>query len=242
MINCIVVDDEKHAIDILLMHIGKVSELDLKLATQKPVEAFQFIQNHQIDLIYLDIQMPDLDGLKFLKLLKGKAEVILTTAFREHALTGFDHDVLDYLLKPILFERFLQASQKAINIIQLKKQKMSFMADSKGADFIFVKTGIRKKLVKIGFSEISYIEAKGNYVLFHMDSEKVMAWMSLKELTSLLPANSFLRVHYSYIVSLDRIKGLEGNTIKMDLAVIPVGPTYKSQVNRLIIHPLKTKK
>src|SRR5688572_3028691 len=117
MIHCIIVDDEQHAIDLLTNHIGKIPLLDLQFATTNSIEAFQYVQQQKPDLIFLDIQMAELDGIQFIKLLKGKSKVILTTAYPKYALDGYEHDVIDYLLKPILFERFLKGVQKAINLL-----------------------------------------------------------------------------------------------------------------------------
>ena len=126
MINCIIIDDEQHAIDLLSDHISKIPLLNLQFATTRSIEAFQYIQRTPADLIFLDIQMPELDGIQFLKLLKGRSKVILTTAYSKYALEGYEHDIIDYLLKPIVFERFLKAVQKAIDTITISKGTPSF--------------------------------------------------------------------------------------------------------------------
>ncbi|MBN8665930.1 MAG: response regulator transcription factor [Chitinophagales bacterium] len=219
-------DDERHAIDILIAHIAKVPQLEIKLATTNPVEACTYIQLNHIDLIFLDIQMPGLTGLQFLSLLNEKTKVILTTAYREYALDGYEHNVVDYLLKPVLFPRFLKAVSR---IIENESGTVHTFKSEK--EFIFVKTGIRNKLVKVDFEKILYVESMGNYINFVLEDSKVTTLMTLKEVEKELPKNQFIRIHQSYVVAKKNILGREGNQILIQNRNLPIGETYKKNVH-----------
>lgn len=224
-LKCIIVDDEQHAIDLLRMHLSKVSTAELVFSTTKPVEALEYLQSHSLDLIFLDIQMPDLNGMDFLRLLGGKSQVILTTAYREHALDSYEFAVLDYLLKPITFERFLKALQKAT----LESQS-SVEESGSEEDHFFVKTGIRNKVEKISFSDIQYIESQGNYAIFHLNNSSIKTLASLKSIEEKLPANVFTRIHHSFIIAQKLLQGLEGNTVITPQRSFPVGEKYRSKL------------
>lgn len=220
---CVIVDDEQHAIDILQAHIAKVPEMEVKLATTNPIEAFSYVQSHGVDLVFLDIQMPELSGLQFLSLLQEKTKVILTTAYREHAIDGFEHNVADYLLKPVIFPRFLKAVSRIIKTDQGPEKVVE------RAHF-FVKTGVRSKLVKIEFDKIVLVESMGNYVHFNMIDEKITSLMPLKEVAIELPITHFLRINQSFIVAKKYILGREGNQILLPGKSLPIGETYKKTV------------
>lgn len=224
---CIIVDDEQHAIDILQAHIDKVPELEIKLATTNPIEAFSYVQSHAIDLIFLDIQMPELTGLQFLNLLQEKTKVILTTAYSEHALEGFEHNVTDYLLKPVLFPRFLKAVSRIIN----QNSDSEKPVDKAEKSHFFVKTGTRNKLIKIEFEKILFVESMGNYVHFNMLDAKITCLMPLKEVETELPPSQFMRIHQSYIVAKKYIQGREGNQIILPEKTLSIGETYRKSVH-----------
>lgn len=228
MIKCIIVDDELHGVNLLKSHINQVSFLELEYTTTNPLEAINKIITEKIDLVFLDIHMPQMSGLEFVQTINGKSKVILCTAYAEYALEGFEHNVVDYLLKPISFPRFLRAAQKAKHIIEQENPKETGAAD----DFIFVKTEQKGKMVKVDFADVLYIESMGNYVRFVSISGKVVALFTMKEVQSILPQQRFLRVHNSYIVNLDLVTGIEGNelTIKNVAPKIPIGVTYKDAV------------
>lgn len=226
ILKCIIVDDERHAIDILIAHIAKIPQLEIKLATTNPVEAYTYIQSNHIDLIFLDIQMPELTGLQLLSLLNEKTKVILTTAYREYALDGYEHNVVDYLLKPVLFPRFLKAVSR---IISNENETVDTLKTEK--EFIFVKTGIRNKLVKVDFEKILYVESMGNYINFVLEDSKVTTLMTLKEVEKELPKNQFIRIHQSYVVAKKNILGREGNQILIQNRNLPIGETYKKNVH-----------
>lgn len=227
MIDCIIVDDEQHAIDILVHYVSQTPYLNLVDTTTNPMEALQMINNKKIDLVFLDIQMPELSGIDFIKALHGKVKVILTTAYSEFALESYELDVVDYLLKPIRFPRFLQATQKVVN--ELGDDKDSLENDSNAGDFIFVKTESKGKLLKINLNEIDYVEGMKNYVAIHRGAQKTLVYTSMKELEEHLPGKEFLRVHKSYIIPLSKITGIEGNMVRLKdvSAQILIGESYK---------------
>jgi DNA-binding LytR/AlgR family response regulator len=232
MINCIIVDDEQHAIDLLLRHISKLPLLQVQLATTNAVEAFQYVQQHQADLIFLDVQMPDLTGMQFLKLFKGKSKVILTTAYPEHALEGYEHDVIDYLLKPIVFERFLKAAQKAIDAITVSSSGITSNQTNQ-EDFLFLKTEGRK-MVKVLLKDIEYAESLGNYLAIHTSSKKIIILLTMKELAEKLPAHQFIRIHNSYLVALNKITEVNGNQLQLQKQKLPIGESYKKSFLKVI--------
>jgi DNA-binding LytR/AlgR family response regulator len=233
MIKCLVVDDEQHAIDILVHYIKQTSYLELVSSSTKPVEALQIVATRQIDLVFLDIQMPDLSGIDFIKAINGKAKVILTTAYSEFAIEGFDLEVVDYLLKPIRFPRFLNAVQKAVKLTGERSPEVEKKNES---DYIFVKTESKGKLLKINLGDIEYIEGMKNYVAIYRGGQKTLVYTNLKDLVNHLPADDFIRIHKSFIIPIARITGIEGNRvlIKNVTAEIQIGENYKAQLMEII--------
>jgi len=233
MIRCLIVDDEQHAIDILMHYISQTSYLELVGSTTKPVEALQTVITEKIDLVFLDIQMPDLSGIDFVKAINGKTNVILTTAYSEFAIEGFDLQVVDYLLKPIRFPRFLNAVQKAVKIIAEKDGD----SDTKNEDgYIFVKTESKGKLLKINLEDIDYIEGMKNYVAIYCGGKKTLVYTNLKDLVNHLPARQFIRIHKSFIIPINRVTGIDGNRIilKNVTAEILIGENYKTSLMEII--------
>lgn len=222
MINCIVVDDEAHAIELLTLHIEQTPFLKLAGTATNPAEALQVLNTIEVDLIFLDIQMPGMSGIEFLQLLNDRYKVILTTAFREYAMEGFDHNAVDYLLKPIFFSRFLKAAQRVQEVISAPKKEIE--------DFILVKTEYKGKLLKIKTNDIIYIEGKGKYVCFHTrDGEQVTALLNIGGLEERLPNDQFLRIHKSFIIAVPFIIMIHGNLVQLEFTKnqIPIGQTYK---------------
>lgn len=229
MINCIIVDDEQHAIDILQHYALQMPLLNLVATTTNPIEALQITATQPVDLVFLDIQMPELSGIDFIKALGGKTKVILTTAYSEFALEGYELDVVDYLLKPIRLPRFLAAVQKAAKGLQDNSPAEKPKEQEEG-DYIFVKTELKGKLLKINLADIDYIEGMKNYVAIFCGGKKTLVNTSMKELEERLPEKQFIRVHKSYIIALDRITGIEGNRILLKgvTAEILTGENYKA--------------
>lgn len=228
MISCLIVDDEQSAIDILRTFVEKTPFLSLVGSTTNPLEALGILQSQPIELLFLDIHMPQLSGLDLLRVLnKGKTKVILTTAYSEFAVESFELDALDYLLKPIAFERFLKAAQKALNTSLEPSPR--WQPEEKADDYIFVKTESKGKMTKINFNDILYVEGQKNYVSINTSDESIVTLLNIKDLEERLPPRQFMRVHKSYIVSLDKIVVIDGNQIlfKNMKAYVPLGETYR---------------
>lgn len=222
MINCIIVDDEQHAIDILDHYVKQTPMLNLVATFNNPLEALQLLGKQKIDLVFLDIQMPELSGIDLIRSIQGRSKVILTTAYSEFALEGYELYVVDYLLKPVRFARFLAAVQKAIEQLGPAGQE----AD----DHIFVKTEAKGKLLRINLAEIDFIESMKNYVAIHRGGQKTLVYTSMKELEEHLPKKQFIRVHKSYIIPIGHISGIEGNMVRLKNVPTPVliGDNYKA--------------
>ena len=237
MIRCLIVDDEQHAIDIIKHYIGQTAYLELVSSTTNPVEALQTVITANIDLVFLDIQMPELSGIDFIKAINGKAKVILTTAYSEFAIEGFELEVVDYLLKPIRFPRFLNAVQKAVKLISEKAADTEIKTED---DYIFVKTESKGKLLKINLADIEYIEGMKNYVAIYRGGQKTLVYTNLKDLVNHLPAREFIRVHKSFIIPVNRITGIEGNIILLKNvgAEILIGDNYKADLMEIIKHKM----
>lgn len=244
MIKCLIVDDEQHAVELLTSYVGKLPDLELAFATTKSITAFQYAQNNLVDLVYLDIHMPELNGIQFLKLLSGKAKVILTTAYPEYALEGYEHDIIDYLLKPILFDRFLKATQKAINQAATSKNIAAYPANlDVEDDYVFVKGDSRSKLVKVRLADVLYIVSLGNYVTFYLRDTKIITLATMKEVEDRLPSSLFIRTHKSYIAAINQIEAVEGNQVFIGKTAVPLSETYKDaffkSISGKILNPKK---
>src|SRR6059058_1285591 len=193
MINCIIVDDEQHAIDILTHYVGQTPYLNLVGTSTNPIEALQLVATQHVELIFLDIQMPELSGIDFVKAIHGKAKVILTTAYSEFALEGYELDVADYLLKPIRLPRFLTAVQKVVKSVNEKTNEPA--KEETEDDYLFVKTESKGKLLKINLCDIDYIEGMKNYVAIYRGGQKTLVYTNMKDLEGHLPRKEFIRIH-----------------------------------------------
>lgn len=235
MINCIIVDDEQHAIDILDHYVKQVSHLNLVATVTNPIAALQIVATQKVDLVFLDIQMPELSGMDFIKAVNGKAKVILTTAYSEFALESYELDVIDYLLKPIRLPRFLQAVQKAVKEMEEYTEEKITLGDAED-DYIFVKTESKGKLLKINLDEIDYIEGMKNYVAIYCGGKKTLVYTSMKDLEERLSKKQFIRVHKSFIIPIGRITGIEGNLLRLKnvTAEILIGENYKADLMEII--------
>ena len=233
MINCIIVDDEQHAIDILTHYVGQTPQLRLAGSTTNPIEALQMVTDLKAELVFLDIQMPELSGIDFIKAVQGRVKVILTTAYSEFALESYDLDVVDYLLKPIRFPRFLQAVQKAAKEIS---EESGPAPTETTDDYIFVKTEAKGKLLKINLADVDYIEGMKNYVAIFCGGKKTMVYTSMKELEERLPQRQFIRVHKSFIIPVQKITGIEGNLLRIKnvSAEVMIGDGYKAELMELV--------
>lgn len=240
MINCIVIDDEQHAIDLLTHHIQQTPFLNLLYSTTDPVEGLQLLHLHKIDLIFLDVQMPTMTGIDFIKAINGKSKVILTTAYSEYAMEGFENEVVDYLLKPISFARFIKGAQRALALIQ-----PAATTAKEDSDFIFVKTEQKGKLIKINIRDILFIEGLKNYVKIHTrQGEGIIALLNMKDLEERLRAGDFTRTHKSFLLATGYIKMIEGNTVHLEhtAEIVPVGDSYKEAFMSLMKEKIMTNK
>lgn len=233
-IRCIAVDDELLALDIIVDYISKLPFLQMVHSGTDALEALQLVQNGQVDLVFLDIQMPQLNGLQFMKIIGNKARVILTTAYPQYALDGYEHNVVDYLLKPVAFDRFYKAVEKVLSVIQ--PGVLPAPADKAVTpalpDFIFVKTD--SKMVKVMLGDILYVEGLKDYLAIQTVAGKIITLQNMKRMEAILPYPAFMRVHKSYIVSLARIDTIERNRLFIGTEVIPVGDTYRDAFFRQI--------
>ncbi|MGI4870740.1 MAG: LytR/AlgR family response regulator transcription factor [Janthinobacterium lividum] len=242
MLRCLVIDDEPPALAILADYIGQVPQLTLVGTTTDPLEGLSWVQQGRADLVFLDIQMPRLTGLQFLRLAGARCKVVLTTAYPEYALDGFENDVVDYLLKPISFERFLKATHKALALLAPVPPPVPVpvaaavapAAAAPTAGHIFVKGETKNKYLRIAHADILYIEGLNNYVLLHLPDQRIATYQTLKELADTLPQPPFLRVHKSYIVSLDHVRLIDGNTLYIQDKLIPVSDTYRDALYQLV--------
>ena len=224
---CIVVDDDPQAIKVLVSYIEKTPFLHLIKTFTDPLEALSFLQASPVDLVFSDIEMPDITGIGLLKLIGPQSKVILSTSHAEYALQGYEHDVVDYLMKPFSFDRFLKAAQKAYSPLP-KPVGTSGLVENK-EDFVLIKTGTQMR--KIATRDIYCIEGLKNYVSIYTQEERIVVLLNIKDLETKLPATRFMRVHKSYIIAISRITAIEGHQVRLENAYyqkpIPLGATYR---------------
>jgi len=238
MIKCLVVDDEPLALHILEDYISKIPFLQLVKATTNPIEALQLVQEGSVDLVFLDVQMPELTGIQFLKIANGKVKVILTTAYSQYALEGYELDVVDYLLKPIAFDRFYKSVQKAQQIISPSAASALVIKEESApqqdllSDFIFVKT--EHKIQKVYLNDILFIEGLKDYISIFTTTERIITLQIMKKMEEALPERHFIRVHKSYIVAINKIDSIERSRIWIKDKIIPVGDTYREEFFKII--------
>lgn len=221
MIVCIAVDDEPKALEVLSIHAAKAPEMQLVRTFTNPQEALAWLKDNFVDLIFLDINMPGISGLEFIGKLQSKPYIIFTTAYSEYAIESYDLEAVDYLLKPIEFDRF----HKAVSKVKRQVQLNSIQQDSLLSKFIFVKDGYKQ--VKISIDEILYIQSEGNYLNIVTAKEKVLVRMTFPFLMEKLPRNLFFRIHNSYVINLSHIRKIEDNHIFIHQVKIPLGIKYK---------------
>ena len=226
MTTCIIVDDEQHAIDVLEHYVKQIPSLQLLASFTNPLRALELLNREKVDLLFLDIQMPEISGLDFIRAIQGRSKVILTTAYSEFVTEGFELEVEDYLLKPIPFPRFIKAIQR---VQSTPPATDPAAADTGVDDYFFVKTELKGKMLRINFSDIDYIESMKNYVAIHHNGMKTMALLTMKDLEDRLPAARFLRIHRSFIIAVDKITAIEGNTVLLRNVKesILLGETYR---------------
>lgn len=234
MLRCIAIDDEELALELLEDNIQKVPGLQLVGSFTNPLEALQLLRQGGVDLVFLDIQMPGITGLQFIQSVPQKCMFILVTAYESYALDGFNLNVVDYLLKPVAFDRFVMACNRAQELHRL--QQGSFSGGEKAAEATFFFIPVDYKMVKVVFSDIVWIEGLKDYVKIHLRSEShpLVTRMSMKTLEDQLPQASFLRIHRSYIVCKDAITAVRKNSVFLGQHELPVGDHYKEAVDAYI--------
>ncbi len=233
-IKCLVVDDEPPAREILKQHIAGVDALELTGTCANAVEAISFLKDHPVDLIFLDIQMPQLLGTNFIRTLKSPPKVIFTTAFRKYALEGFELDAVDYLLKPISFERFLKGVNKVLQINFPVDHSSSNKENHREPANSFLYFRADRKMVKVFFNDILFIEALKDYIKIVTQSRTIVTKYVLTTLAELLPSDEFLRIHKSYIVAINKIESFNADTIQIAKHELPIGRLYKYDVGRIL--------
>ncbi len=232
MLKAIAIDDEPLALELITGYISKTPFLKLSGGFNNPLDAMEFLSREQVDLIFLDIQMPDLTGIEFIRTLKNRPKIIFTTAYAKYALEGFKLEVVDYLLKPFDYEEFLTAVRKAQHLLELEKKALKQVeADD---EFLFLKS--EYKIRRINFNEIKYIEGLKDYVKMYTihENKPILSLTSLKTLESKLPENKFMRVHRSFIVNLEKIDTIERSRIVFGKVYIPVSEQYKEKFQQFL--------
>ena len=231
MINCLIIDDETLARQVVKTYLSNFPEFSIIAECKNPIEAYTILNNEKIDLIFLDINMPKLSGLDFIKSLPNPPLVIITTAYREYALEGFELNVIDYLNKPFSLQRFIKGINRVKAIINSRNiSKPS--NDLNSNDFIFIKSD--KKTYRLSFSEILYIEALGDYIKITTINNTIITYMSLKKMEQILPDKIFPRIHKSFIIALDKITCIEGNCIYINNRSFAIGNSYKKNLQEIV--------
>jgi two-component system, LytTR family, response regulator len=222
-LTAIAIDDEPRALEVVQMHASKVPFLELKATFTDAFEAIPYLQNNKVDLIFLDIKMPDISGIEFASILQKSPMIVFTTAFSEYAVNGFELDAVDYLMKPFSLARFTKACNKALEIKTLRNEEMK--------NFIFLKTGYDEE--KVFLDDIQYIEAEGNYMAYILPNKKLLCRQNISESISQLPANQFIRIHRSYIVALDKIQKITRQSVWVAGNEISVGASYEEKLGEI---------
>lgn len=232
MINCIVVDDEPLARQLLEGYISQVPGFTCVASCQSAVEAFGVLHQHTVDLIFLDIQMPGITGVNFLRSLKNAPKVIFTTAYTEYAVDAFELEAVDYLLKPVTFERFIKAIQKVNPVKENISQAHSHPADE--SDHLFIK--VDRRLMRVNHAEILYIEGYGDYLKVHTAGQTLVTYMTFSKLEQLLPASRFIRIHRSTMINAAHIRFVEGNYLRLQNQDLAISQSYRERLLNHLNH------
>jgi DNA-binding LytR/AlgR family response regulator len=232
---CLIVDDEQLARKLLQEFVSKVPALELKGMCKNPLEAMEIMHTQSIDILLLDIQMPELTGVEFLKTIKKRPATIFTTAYSEYAIEGYQLDVVDYLVKPFSLDRFIMAINKAMEFIDLRIKAMEpGSAVRNETEHLLLHAD--HKIYKVKLNDILYIEGLKEYVSYYTREKRIIVLQSLKSIEENLPSDRFIRVHRSYIVPIDRIKSLDGNQVQIGDKLIPIGRSYKDDVLKRVFN------
>ena len=230
---CMIIDDEPIAIEVIKSHLQHFKTIEITNTASNAVQAIEMLNRQRVDLIFLDIQMPQITGLDFLRSLSHPPSVILTTAFRDYALVGYELDVVDYLLKPVSFERFLRAIQKYFKLEGIAKSQIPSPTETqKPTQYIFIRAD--RKTIKLSLQKIVFIESLKDYVKIHTDQKVIITKEQISQLEANLPTHQFMRIHRSFIIALDKIEAFSHEGIELNGKTLPIGRSYKNSVmNRL---------
>ncbi|MFN3851880.1 MAG: LytR/AlgR family response regulator transcription factor [Spirosomataceae bacterium] len=228
-LSAIAIDDEPHALDVIRFHAAKVPFIDLKTTFTDAFEAIPYLQQHKIDLIFLDIKMPDISGIDFVSCLQKVPLIIFTTAYSEYAVKGFELDAIDYLLKPFSLARFTKACNKALDF--QNKTLLENGINSNSPTFIFLKTGYEEE--KVMLDDILFIEAEGNYMAYHLPNKKLLCRQNISDVLSSLDESLFVRVHRSFIVSVNKIQKITRQSVWIQGKEISIGASYEEKLNEI---------
>ncbi len=233
-LKCIAIDDESKALDIIELYCRKIPFLELGKIFRDSIEALEYIQQNKTDLIFLDINMPDLNGIEFLQALSHPPMIIFTTAYSEYAVESYEYEAIDYLLKPITFGRFLKSVNRALEQFKMQQEKgrdtRSSKTDHKKGDHIIVKSG--SESYKVNYAEILFIEGAQNYVYIHTPGRKIMTLMRMKEMEDILPDDDFIRIHKSYIINYNYLEKIETYQVTIRDTIIPIGKIYRESFRK----------
>lgn len=236
-LTCIIVDDEPPAVRILQKYASQLADLECIATTNKAIETLQLVEKHHPDILFLDIQMPELTGIQLSTLLKDKVSIIFTTAYAQFALDGFELDAVDYLLKPISFDRFIRAVEKVKRKLLSSDSGVKVISENK--EYFFVKTDGKNRFKRIQLKDIYYLESIKNYVVLHTESEEIITYNTLKYYEDSLPKDLFVKTHRSYLVALQKIKETDTNEVWVLNKCLPLGDTYKKEffkkINRNVL-------
>lgn len=224
-ISCILVDDELMAREIMASHLSKIENIDVIAQCKNAIEAFNFISNNKVDLIFLDINMPEISGIAFAKSINKDIKIIFTTAYRDYAVEGFDLQAVDYLLKPIAFERLLKSVNRYFEVSSSSNEKSSEPTEAN--NFIFVRSD--RKMLKVDFEAINYIESYSDYIKIHLSNQVIVTRETITAIEAKLPKSQFLRIHRSYIVCVSKIESFTNEHVTMSNTTLTISRTYKKE-------------
>lgn len=231
-IKTIIIDDEPKAIDVIKRYCEKTDLIEVINTFRDPIKAVSFLQNETVELIFLDINMPKISGLDFLNIIAPKPKIIFTTAYSEYALESYEYDTIDYLLKPIEFQRFLKAVTKVKQLISSEKTQPQISEDMKSSEkTIYIKSG--SQLYKVNTNDILYLEKDGNYLTFHTKDKKILSRQNMKDVFDIVSPEEFIRVHKSFVVAVKHMEIIESHQIKIGSAKIPIGRNYREDLIKI---------
>ncbi|EDP69810.1 two-component response regulator [Flavobacteriales bacterium ALC-1] len=229
-VSCIIVDDEVIARDIIATHLTKIDAIEVVSQCKNAIEAFNFISKNKVDLVFLDINMPEISGIAFAKSINKDIKIIFTTAYRDYAVEGFDLQAVDYLLKPIAFERLLRAVNRYFEVFTKVEKTSNDTSESN--DFIFVRSN--RRMLKIDFDSILFIESYSDYIKIHLEKEVVVTRETISAMEAKLPRQNFIRIHRSYIIALSKIQSFNSEGITVNRHSLPFSRSYKKEVLKLL--------